>query len=190
MPKSSWPVFSLTVLPISISWSQVRFCRSACVEAGFREVVGAVEEAGDAGVEGQRVGLAVDGGGRDLVVRELRHIDRVAERLERAREGQQVLLAPGHPGSARCREGPRWCPRAAGSAASGGCCPGVAVIDDDVHVGMGGVVARRGLPHGGAVEIGVPAPDGDVDRQSGAEPQLQSRTAKRKRGKAQRCMRS
>ena len=60
----------------------------------------------------------------------------------------------------------------------------VAVIDDDVHVGMGGVVARRGLAHGRAVEIGVPAPDGDVDRQSGARAQPQS-PGQRKRGKAQ-----
>ncbi|MNC91388.1 hypothetical protein D3C83_76420 [compost metagenome] len=48
---------------------------------------------------------------------------------------------------------------------------GVAVIDDDVHFRMRGVVARRGFAHGCAIEVGVPAPDGDVDGRSGGDGQ-------------------
>ncbi|MNL66018.1 hypothetical protein D3C87_1904260 [compost metagenome] len=55
-------------------------------EAGLLEEVRTVEEAGDARIEGHRVGLAVMGGSRHLVLGEDRHIDVIGQRLKCAGE--------------------------------------------------------------------------------------------------------
>jgi len=131
--------------------------------AGLFEVVGTVEQARDARVEGQRVGLAVIGGGRDLVGREGGHIDRVGQRHEGARERLQVFLRHvildqhdvGQAGGV------------AGEQLGLQLLTDIvllhAVVDLDVDVRMRRGIARRGFLHGGAVEIGIPGPDGDVD---------------------------
>lgn len=61
-------------------------------EAGFFEEVGTVEQDSHAGVEGNRVGLAIIGGSGNLVLSEDRHIYRIGQRLEGVEEGLQVFL--------------------------------------------------------------------------------------------------
>ena len=58
----------------------------------FGQNVGAIEQAGHAGIEGHRIGVAVYGGQLNLVGGKAAVVDLAIQRLKRAGEGQQVFL--------------------------------------------------------------------------------------------------
>ena len=86
------PVLASTALPISMKRSQVMFCMSSGLKPACLEIVLAVIHAGDAGIEGHAIDLAVNGHQLHLVGSKAGIIDLARHVGKSAGERLQVFL--------------------------------------------------------------------------------------------------
>ncbi len=152
------------------------------LETGLFEIVLAVIEAGDAGIEGHAVDGAVERHQLDLVGRKAREIDLARQFGEGAGEGLEVFLRAVVFDQYDIRQRVRGAGRQARLELL--LDVGLGEIDDvEGRVRMLRRIARGGFLHNGDVEVRVPAPDGDFAGKGGRGCQ-EARTGKQAGGKA------